>query len=521
MSIVHSTCAGVILGILAQSASAQVPPVWPIEPTDGDHPLGATLGEFQDMMTEQCPCPSVYQHTGLDILARPWKGVADDNIAPWVVVTVGGKVVWFNDQPYTQWNGTDIVAADGKRYRYYHLAHGSYDNDYFLAYQNNSTEVVVGDAKIARVTAWGKCEYDHLHYDVGDGVNYQNPVVAIGVEANPDWLAPEIFDIDLADYDQARWAQFSAAGVACTSVKGKVDIIAQVRDRDDAGSTLPGASNIGVYRLRWRACPKDTPECGTWSAAHTFATMPIAWERLNNDATKAQFSTDLPWESDFDECSSTVNQTFMVATSPPSGTWNTMNGAYPNGSYSVSVEAIDFAGNVTVRNLHACVQNGPGCTPDLTVRDGATDTGAVPYIGSDDLLSPDIRANPGTPDENVNVNVGAANVIEVRAWNTGTCPLASGTTYNVCIGWNQSSAPLNTPVPASQTVGCQAVAVPAGGWTPGTSRVTTFNWTPAASVPTGPIRLEAWSNMAADPVQNSVALTHDNNRAARIVSAAP
>jgi hypothetical protein len=44
-------------------------------------------------------------------------------------------------------------------------------------------------------------------------------------------------------------------------VNGNVDIVAHLLDIDDAGSIEPGASNVGVYKVRWRACAPGTAGC--------------------------------------------------------------------------------------------------------------------------------------------------------------------------------------------------------------------------------------------------------------------
>ena len=99
----------------------------------------------------------------------------------------------------------------------------------------------------------------------------------------------------------------------------------------------------------------------------------------------------------------------------PSGHWDTT--AIPDGSYNVSVELSDFAGNTRVRTVRACVQNGGGCTTELAIRDADDDNGAIPYTGPNWWQSPDITVNPGTSDENRNVNLGRINPIRVRVWN--------------------------------------------------------------------------------------------------------
>jgi hypothetical protein len=355
---------------------------WPLQPTDEDHPLGATLGEFQDLADAK-----VYQHTGIDILATPpcspgdaaciasLAGSCGSATEACVILTVGGTVDFLpppksvdlgpgeGDELYiksTHCDAPDIIAVNAERtYRYLHLEHQSYFATFVDSYFRDDR--VQSGTPVARVNPW-TCDYQHLHYDVTDdtapgGPRYLNPLRDIDFDSRPDGQAPEISKIKLAKHNGSRWTAINNFRRACIVVMGKVDIIAKLRDRDDAGSDLPGATNVGVYDLHWRACPESTPDC-PWNDTHSFEDMPVGWESPDNPDTKAQFSTTPQWVSDFSECSTSVNQTFMVPTSSSStASWDTTDGTYPDGSYLVSVEASDIAGNISVKTIHACVAN--------------------------------------------------------------------------------------------------------------------------------------------------------------------
>jgi hypothetical protein len=376
------TACGVIPGVQAQGTD------WPLQPTKQDHPLGATLGEFVKIS-------GAYQHEGIDILApacknvnlceqgeegsscanpcdRPCGNPADNTSQGCVFSTVGGVPVSCNQDPNDQWTSTDIRTApiSGKRriYQYYHLTYGSFDADYMLRY--NAGLPVESGKPINRVGPW-TCNYDHLHYGVyEENGEYLNPLQDISPALRPDPLAPDIFDVYLAPAG-IRWSQFSVSG-ECTVVKGKVEIVAHHRDRDDAGSTLPGATNVGIYKLRWRACALTDPDCD-WNDTNKFATMPLDWDKSNNAHTIAQFSTTSPYASTFALCptpnpdgSIPVNQTFMVATgNDASSSWDTTKVA--DGTYAVSVEASDLAGNKTTRTVNACVLNEAEPKPPTNV----------------------------------------------------------------------------------------------------------------------------------------------------------
>lgn len=520
-------CAKCTLLILAMTLAGRVGAEahgWPVQPSDQEHPIGNTLGEFQALKE----VARVYQHIGIDILATPYP----DPTAPYVVVTVAGQVVFMDDAAGTKYNSGEIVGEDGNRYRYMHLAYLSFDAGFVNAYNaiNPADKMVPGGALIARVHPWG-CSYDHLHYDVIAGGNrYLNPLTDI--TPNPDGFAPQVLDVRFADHDLNRWFEFvPPLGPACTVVNGEVDIVAQLLDRDDAGSTLIGAGNVGVHNLRWRVCPTSAFPCDAWNDTHQFKEMPTAWGSPGNPDTRAQFSTSPDWVSTYkintvDElfapnvCPATADDTFMVPTSNVTSGWNTVG--IPNGNYSVSVEASDIAGNVGTRTVHACVQNAAGCATDLSIRDGVNDTGATPYSDSPSWLSPDITVNAGTLDENKNVKEGAANVIEVKVQNTGSCTLPVGTAYTVCLGWDAPSGSVPFPLPTNHTISCKPQTVSVSGWQPGSSRPTTFTWTPAiGSVPAGHSCLVAWTDMTADPVQTTPSVVLDNNRAQRNIMFTP
>jgi hypothetical protein len=495
--------------LFAAPASAQHG--WPVEPVNAEHPIGNSFGEFQNF-------GGVYQHTGIDILVAPRLDAAGlvDASAPWIVATVGGTVNSLSDVVGTMYNGTVLAGTDGVTYRYWHLQNGSYDANYVLAF-NNGTAVAAGD-HIAQIVRW-VCDFHHLHYDLQNATSFLNPLADI--TPNPDPLAPEIASIGLGQPGTNPWTQFAvAAPGACTVVSGDVDVVPQLRDRDDASSTLAGADTVGTYDTRWRACPDGTPSC-PWIATRRLDDMPLAWGTAGNAGSTAQFSITSPWVSDSNYCAATWAYPVVShwAGGAPSATTHWATAGLPNGAYSVSVEATDFAGNVSVRNVHTCVQNGPGCTTDLTIRDGTDDAGAVPYGGWPFWLSPDITANAGTPDENYNIRLGAANAIDVRVWNTGSCTLPAGATYQVCAGWDQPSGSVPYPLPAGHQIGCQTQTVPAGGWAPGTSLVTSFIWTPDATVvPQGHHCLVAWADSSTDPVRNTSSVVLDGNRAQRNIA---
>jgi len=511
---------------LTQATTVLAQHGWPIEAMGSEHPIGNSMGEYQLYGT------GVYKHTGIDILGTPkYKSDGtEDTTAPWVRVTVPGTPTYLSDNAGTMYNGTTIWATDSNTYRYWHLEHGSYDPTYVVNF-NNGTAVAAGD-RVAKLVYWAWCSpgYHHLHYDLctvndtwcGSG-NYVSPMADITPNPDPDIPQATLIGFAKDDNSTLRWTAFSAAGPgACSTVSGAADVVAQAGDRDDAGSGHPGAKTIWLYDVRWRACPDSLPAC-PWQNTHTFNNMPTAWGGGGNAATQAYFSSESPWISDSNYCTETplfaVVTNFVAGAPSTAGRWDTV--AIADGSYSVSVESKDFAGNLRTINARACVQNSTSCITELAIQDAPDDNSAIPYLGTSWVASPGITVNPGTPDEDIAVHIGAANPIDVRVWNYGSCNLAAGATYQVCLGWAPATPTVPHPLPAAQVIGCGTVVVPTGGWPVGTSRVTTTSWTPAAGTPTGPHAVVAWVDLAADPVLTSAGVNLDDNRAQQNVTFLP
>ncbi|HEY0142541.1 MAG TPA: hypothetical protein VGF48_16705 [Thermoanaerobaculia bacterium] len=492
-----------LLVFLAGAALPAFGQTWPVEPTGGDHPIGNSFGEYQAF-------GAIYQHAGIDILVVPKLNAdgTENPAAPWVRAVVGGIPTSMGNDDTTY--NVGAVDTGTRLYFYKHLQMNSYDPDYATAF-NNGTAIAAND-RISKVVRWG-CDYHHHHYEIQEGGNLISPYFDIAGE--PDAQVPAIGTIGFAANNSNPWTVMNAAAPSgCTIVSGLVDIIAQIKDRNDAGSPLPGATNNWVRNIRWRACPDATPDCA-WRETHLYDSMPTSWQ--SPGVGSILFSRSAPWLSSSDYCADAEQYGIVTnfgggGLEDASGAWDA--GALANGAYNVTVEATDFSGNQRRKSVRACVQNGGGCTTELLIRDAADDAGAIPYIGPQWWVSPDITANPGTPDEDANILVGLANPIAVRVTNSGSCPLPAGTTYDVCLGWSLPTGSVPHPLPPGQVIGCQTETIGAGGMAVGATRTTTLSWTPdALSVPLGHHCLVAWTSTGADPVMNTPAVNWDDNRA--------
>jgi len=360
--------AALLISLALIGAPAYAQHSWPIDPTNSEHPIGNSFGESQNF-------GGPYQHTGIDILERP-RLRADgtvDSTAPWARAPVGGTVTYLSDGAATLYNGAAVQGIDGVTYRFWHLEHGSYDPS-FVTNFNNGTAVAPND-RIAQLVRW-VCDYHHLHYDLTRGAEYLSPLADITPhhDAESSQIAALYFVRDNSD----PWVEFRTLDPGgCVLVTGAVDILAQIRDRDNAGSSLTGAQTVWVRTIRWRACPESSPDC-PWHDTYGFDSMPTAWGSAGNAFSSAYFSTRTPWNSDSNYCAATwlyaVVTNFVGGMPDAAGNWDTT--VIPDSTYTVSIEATDFAGNVRVATTRACVQN------NLASFSAAPISGSVPLYVS-------------------------------------------------------------------------------------------------------------------------------------------
>jgi hypothetical protein len=350
---------------------------WPVAPVHSDHPIANTFGELIEYKVRGVVWTYWKQHDALDILATP----CCDQSAPDIVVTAGGTIERWDTAPNDNYSSVEILATEGTRKYLYTYTHKEYPPpaNSFQAY--NEGEVIGSNSSIGKIRDAFPCNYDHLHYRVAErtlgagGVKIEtprNPLEKIGFE--PDFSPPVLSHVYLARHDRARWSEFTPGG-ACTDVSGQVDIIAKVSDRDDAGSTEPAASNVGIYDLKWRACTSGDPGCD-WNDTHTYDGMPPSWMTDNDPSIEEHFSFDTPWQTTREEWSDLSSwigppgscpanpHTFMILTKGGgAASWNTqedVNGSpkYPDGNYVLSVRALDYAKQEDVYDVSVCVENG-------------------------------------------------------------------------------------------------------------------------------------------------------------------
>ena len=62
--------------------------------------------------------------------------------------------------------------------------------------------------------------------------------------------------------------------------------------------------------------------------------------------------------------------------------------------------------------------------------------------------------------QDVNVQLGASNPIDVQVWNKGSCGIPGGTAYTVCLGWSEPTGAVPYPLPSANLIECRAETVP-------------------------------------------------------------
>lgn len=544
-----SCAAALVLALWADRSRAHD---WPLTDVNADHPIGTSFGEPR-LSEDGSEC---FQHTGVDILGLP--GLDDslepDSGATGVRVTVAGIATRLEDFHFDSYgaeylnNVAEVTATDGKRYKYLHLEFGSFSPEFRDAYEDH-LEVPAGQ-EVAKLVRWPTCGFHHLHYEVrGAGVGAPHFDPTAGLSPAPDPEPPIIDEIHLAADDgpmsAGPWSEFvPAAAHACAPVTGDADIVASVRDRDAAGESSPATRTLWVHDLRWRVCAEGDAACLTaeceeneedcpWRNTRPLDSLPFTWPALDSDgATRRQFSFRDPWVSMIDDCMET--KLYAVATNwarfedpaenvpDRAGKWDVGVGGAAEGTYSVTVEATDFSGGWTRARTRACVRPTGGCGVELSIRDAEDDDFVIPYLGPKWWESPDIRLNPGTADAD-EVRSGASNSIEVVVRNTGSCALAVGETYDVCVAWAPPSAYIPYPLDASaHLIECLPETVPTGGFAIGAARTTIFDWNPGAAfddTALDHVCLVASVRHDQDPpLETSPAVRWDDNRAQQNVT---
>ena len=326
-----------VLGVLGPGApSANTPIGWPYSPHGQAYPIGNSYGEYQRYDGD----PSF--HDGVDILAG----------SPRAVYALRDGTVTHLVTGLQLYSGIVIgePRAGGTALLYWHL-----DGE---TIRPNLGETVAAGDYLGHVVEWPLAAFTHIHLShvMGDGEppGRYSPAIGdplAGLVPGTDANAPVI-------EQAAPGAQFlfcrdeTDTYLGATALAGRVDIVARVHDRFNST-----AWKLAPHALRWSV----TDAAGA-VVAHG---RPVVLDgRLGDAATvvRVLYKTDQTAQSlgDYEN-----REFYVVVTNGTddrpltlahgAGAWDTK--ALPNGVYTVTVEAVDRAGNRTRAQMPVTIHN--------------------------------------------------------------------------------------------------------------------------------------------------------------------
>jgi hypothetical protein len=299
---------------------------WPLEPTNQEHPIGNSGGEFQQYSG------APYFHEGIDIV--------DDNPAPtgpYVRTTREGDVSLSLPGAGSLYNGLIVSHndADNSAYKYWHLDFNSIQQSVRDAETNGTA--LAANSRVSQLVAWTACSYHHLHFEQCDNNGCEDPVWDM-VPKN-DGNSPIIVSVNFTN--NGSTSTFPS-GFPYTTVNGQVDIVAEAYDKQFVTATQN--HKTGVMKLRYRVEQIATGSTVKTGKTINFTAIPPA------SATTTLYRNAAPYDSTSDYCSG--ERYFYVVTNvsdtnasdfQETFSWDTT--LLPNGDYRVWVEAWDASGN--------------------------------------------------------------------------------------------------------------------------------------------------------------------------------
>src|SRR3989339_253109 len=309
---------------------------WPVESFNGPHQINATLGENRY---------NVRFHKGVDIRASA--GIA-------VYPVVNGTVFYIT--PVEEKDGRVEIQGSGNIiYGYWHI--------------KRSSGLAVGQSVTASVTKLGivgDIDNPHLHFEEGKGA--YNPLRAGGLDNFSDTHAPEIESGSIRIIPQ-NVNEPPLGPVTEPLTYGKVDIRVDTTDRriaaDGGVPAGEGDHEVGVYKLKYEIIDTQQNQIVKTHENVVFDSIPntedayqyfdLVYYAYDGDYY-TYWMTNNPWDS------TTQNQ-FWNTKLKQGETWSGANAAvnseaaYPDGRYTVHVEAYDIRNNPAVQDQNIIVDN--------------------------------------------------------------------------------------------------------------------------------------------------------------------
>ena len=547
---------------LSWSFPDPLPTQWPLEPVAKDHTLMATFEFKSSVYTD-------FVHRGIDIAAPMDKNGATGVFQrPIVRVARAGEFMCSGVDD----KGITVVLKCGEEFdRYAHLdplsilppfgptaACDIYDPEI------PSTPIAVAAGRqIGRVIDWANdCQPDgtlstgdwsHLHYDIRQVAlpkRYRSPLP--GFSALSDKTPPRIDEVALCGDDfglqpaTPDWSDCVVPGTACAKVSGRRDLVVTVSDRYEGDGTQATATALQPRRVDYAICDENHAGCPLTGSTSDLLEMPQAWATFATDGAWTFYSArdqkkSKGYNADGIRCHDDRFVVTLTNDQPGgprrSGTWDTTT--VPDGFYSITVEAMDFAhkamtaagawdGNTTRVTLPVCVDNDGTGEGKLLVRDCDGDTGVEPSPCSGIDVTPDIVLNPFDPAHKGTL-VSGLNDIQVCMRNVGTGGIDGPVTVAVDVAMPGSFPP--HPVPAG--IGSVAATVTqsigsfmdrggfyflGGPWFPGQERCTVLDWMRPASGAFHTPSFIARAERTGDAPSSLPGPFLDNNRAQRTLT---
>jgi hypothetical protein len=310
---------------------------WPIEPTDVEHPIGNSGGEFQQYGG------SPYFHEGIDIM--------DDVPAPsgpFVRTTRAGTVNLALVSAASLYNGLTVTHGDANNsfYKYWHLDFNSVRQAVRDAW--TASTVLPANSRVARLVDWTACDYHHLHYETCDDMGCEDPVWDLS--PRDDSNTPSIVGVSFTDNGSST---VFPPGFPSTIVNGQVDIIARAFDRQFVTSTQN--HKTGILWIRYRVISSGGTTVKTGSK--------IDFTKIPPDSkVTVLYRNAAPFDSDSSYCGD-ENYYYVVtnvddddaSNFSESFAWDTT--VHPNGTYQVQVQVWDSVLNTSALSKFVRIAN--------------------------------------------------------------------------------------------------------------------------------------------------------------------
>ena len=316
--------------------------IWAYQwPVTGDHPVTGTLGEWRNT-------PIMHLHEGVDI----GKGEGTE-----IYPSAGGFI---SNSPgdIERYQNEKFIRVENFKYIHIVLDHVLLDT---LRNQvGQDYEVTAG------VTLLGTVSGNHLHLEESDGA--LNPLRDRGLDNYTDGADPVVSSIEFyLDFMSDPVRESSYGTVPAGSLFGKLDILSESKDAQSGG----GSDTVSVHRMNYKvlnSAGETVLDSGDTLRFDSVAGGDISFVYANFGSRQSNQSLYYYWATN------TQTQDRYWNTRLKQGEdWNgavaavNSEAAYPDGRYTVHVEAYDIRNNPAVQDQNIIVDNFAPYVKELSV----------------------------------------------------------------------------------------------------------------------------------------------------------